>query len=168
MKSRHWLRQPQISPLSYALSKNISRKGPRNRRSLRFPGFPVETCGFGQPHVVLFRENHISGTGESREVGNPGTLLGTNEECGAAPPALDRMPTDPALPRGVCEPHFQNSVPQGRLNLAQDASPGLDLQGRPIPQGRLKIGRDAIMDSLQPSLRDSIMLHDIPRTSVLG
>jgi hypothetical protein len=54
------------------------------------------------------------------------------------------------------------------LNLAQDASPGLDLKGRPVPQGRLKIGRDAILDNLQPSLRDSIMFHDVPRTSVLG
>jgi hypothetical protein len=45
-----------------------------NRRSLGFPGFPVESCGFGQMHVVLFRENHISGGGESCEVGNPGTL----------------------------------------------------------------------------------------------
>jgi hypothetical protein len=32
-----------------------------HRRSLGFPGFPVESCGFGQLHVVLFRENHISG-----------------------------------------------------------------------------------------------------------
>ena len=32
-----------------------------NRRSLGFPGFPVESCGFGQLRVVLFRENHISG-----------------------------------------------------------------------------------------------------------
>jgi hypothetical protein len=63
---------------------------------------------------------------------------------------------------------FPNSVPEGRLNLAQDASPGLDLTGRPSPVGRVKIGREAIMDNLQPSLRDSIMLHDIPRTSVLG
>ena len=63
---------------------------------------------------------------------------------------------------------FPNPVPQGRLNLAQDASPGLDLKGRPVPQGRLKIGRDAILDNLQPSLRDSIMFHDVPRTSVLG
>jgi hypothetical protein len=38
----------------------------------------------------------------------------------------------------------------------------------PVPQGRLKIGRDAILDNLQPSLRDSIMFHDVPRTSVLG
>jgi hypothetical protein len=42
----------------------------------------------------------------------------------------------------------------------------LDLKGRPVPQGRLKIGRDAIL--LQPSLRDSIMFDDVPRTSVLG
>ena len=28
-------------------------------QSLGFPGFPVESCGFGM-HVVLFKENHIS------------------------------------------------------------------------------------------------------------
>ncbi len=57
-------------PMS-TLSKNISRKGPRTCRSLHgtphgkpgragqvgFPGFPVESCGFGQLHVVLFGEN---------------------------------------------------------------------------------------------------------------
>jgi hypothetical protein len=43
-----------------------------HRRSLGFPGFPVEGCGFEQLRVVLFEENHISGTGESCEVGNPG------------------------------------------------------------------------------------------------
>jgi hypothetical protein len=36
------------------------------------------------------------------------------------------------------------------------------------PQRRLKISRDAILDNLQSSLRDSIILHDVPRTSVLG
>jgi hypothetical protein len=35
-----------------------------------------------------------------------------------------------------------------------------------VPKGRLKRGRDAIL--LQPSLRDSIMFLDVPRTSVLG
>jgi hypothetical protein len=63
---------------------------------------------------------------------------------------------------------FPNTVPQGRLNLAQDASPGWDLKGRPVPQGRLEMGRDPILDNRQPSLRDSIILHDVPRTSVLG
>jgi hypothetical protein len=52
---------------------------------------------------------------------------------------------------------FVSLVPQGRLNLAQDASPGLDLNGRPVPQGRLKIGHDAILDNFQPSQRDLIM-----------
>jgi hypothetical protein len=37
-----------------------------------------------------------------------------------------------------------------------------------VPQGRLKIGRDAILNNLQPSLRDSIMFNHVPRTSVLG
>jgi hypothetical protein len=30
------------------------------------------------------------------------------------------------------------------------------------------MGRDAILNNLQPSLRDSISLHHVPRTSVLG
>jgi hypothetical protein len=41
---------------------------PQNCRSLHgtpgqvgFPGFTVESCGFGQLYVVLFRENHIGG-----------------------------------------------------------------------------------------------------------
>jgi len=63
--------------------------------------------------------------------------------------------------RACVRTRFPNSVPQGRLNLAQDASPGLDLGERPVPQGRLKIGRDAILGNLQPSLRDSIMFHDV-------
>jgi hypothetical protein len=32
----------------------------------------------------------------------------------------------------------------------------------PVPQGRLKTGRDATLGNLQPSLRDSIMLHVYP------
>jgi hypothetical protein len=47
----------------------------------RLPGFPVESCGFGQLHVVLFGENHKSGVGESCEVGNPGTLGMTKERA---------------------------------------------------------------------------------------
>jgi hypothetical protein len=35
--------------------------GWENCRSLGFPGFPGGNCGFGQLHVVLFRENHING-----------------------------------------------------------------------------------------------------------
>ena len=52
----------------------------RTADPLGFPGFPVESCGFGQLHVVLFRENHISGAGESCEVGNPGTLRDDKKE----------------------------------------------------------------------------------------
>jgi hypothetical protein len=44
---------------------------------------------------------------------------------------------------------FRNSVPQGRLNLAQDASPGLDSKGRLVPQGRLEVGRGAILNKFQ-------------------
>src|ERR1700730_483705 len=60
------------------------------------------------------------------------------------------------------------TVPKGRLNLAQDASPGLVLKGRPVPKGRLEIGRDAILDNLQTSLRVLIMFRDVPSISVLG
>jgi hypothetical protein len=55
--------------------------------------------------------------------------------------------------------------PAGTAELSPGRSPGLDLQGRQVPQGRLKIGRDAILENLQPSLRDSIMLPDVPRTT---
>jgi hypothetical protein len=44
----------------------------------RLPGFPVESGVFDQLHVVLFKENHISGRGERGEVGNLGTLGMTN------------------------------------------------------------------------------------------
>jgi hypothetical protein len=37
-----------------------------------------------------------------------------------------------------------------------------------VERGRLKINSDAILDNLQPSLRDLIMFRDVPRTSVLG
>jgi hypothetical protein len=60
---------------------HASTKGPWNRRSLGFPGFPVKSCGFGQLHVVLFRENHISGAVESCDVGKPGTLGMTKERA---------------------------------------------------------------------------------------
>jgi hypothetical protein len=52
-----------MSRIRFWGSENISRKGPRNCISLGFHGFPVESCRFGQLHVVLFRENHISGRG---------------------------------------------------------------------------------------------------------
>jgi hypothetical protein len=73
-------------------------KGPRNCRSLGSPGFPVESCGFGQLHVVLFRENHISGAGESCEVGNPGTLLMNERRVWCRTSGARRLPMDPALP----------------------------------------------------------------------
>jgi hypothetical protein len=53
-----------------------------NCGSLGFPGFPVKSCGFDQLRVVLFSENHISGAGESGEVGNSGTLGMTKGRVG--------------------------------------------------------------------------------------
>ena len=44
-----------------------------HRRSLGFPGFPVESCGFGRLRVVLFEENHIRVADESSAAGNPGS-----------------------------------------------------------------------------------------------
>jgi hypothetical protein len=39
----------------------LAGRGRAHRRSLGSPGFPVKSCGFGQLHVVLFKENHIRG-----------------------------------------------------------------------------------------------------------
>ena len=73
-----------------------------------------------------------------------------------------------------CESSIYESSPAGTAELSprtlvlgwiskdDPACPGLPW----VPQGRLKMGRDAIL--LQPSLRDSIMLHAVPRTIVLG
>jgi hypothetical protein len=71
----------------------LSRKGPRNCRSLGFPEFPVESCGFGQMRVVLFRENHISGAGDSCKVGNSASLGMTKEK--------ERFHRERLLDRGV-------------------------------------------------------------------
>ena len=57
-----------------------SQEGSVELQTLGSPRFPVESCGSGQVHVVLFTENHIDGAGESCEVGNPGTLL-MNKMC---------------------------------------------------------------------------------------
>jgi hypothetical protein len=83
-------RRPQISPLRFAPVEmtilfeaefGVSTIGPRDCRSLGSPGFPIESWGFGQMCAVLFKENHISGAGESCEVGNPGTLGMTKERA---------------------------------------------------------------------------------------
>jgi hypothetical protein len=55
--------------------------------------------------------------------------------------------------------------PEGTADLSPGRSPGLDLEGRPVPEGRLKFGGGSILDILQPSLRDLVMLHDVPRTA---
>ena len=61
-----------------------------------------------------------------------------------------------------------NLVPQGRLNLAQDASPGYTMKHDQVPQGRLKVVQDGVAAHFQPSLRDWSSFQIQPRTSVLG
>jgi hypothetical protein len=46
------------------------------------------------------------------------------------------------------------SVPKGRLNLAQDASPGYFIRNDLVPQGRLEVFQDRAATYFQPSLRD--------------
>jgi hypothetical protein len=53
-----WARRPMIS-----LSKNIPRSGPRNCRSLGFPGFPVELGGVGELHAPFLTERRTRGPG---------------------------------------------------------------------------------------------------------
>jgi hypothetical protein len=49
-------------------------------------------------HAACLNESRTRGPVQCSEAGNPGTLLMNNEECGTAPPALDRLAMDPALP----------------------------------------------------------------------
>jgi hypothetical protein len=68
-------KKQQISPLGCALCRKTFPGRVRGTADpSASPDFLVESCRFGQLHVVLFRENHISGAAESGEVGNPGTL----------------------------------------------------------------------------------------------
>jgi hypothetical protein len=60
------------------------------------------------------------------------------------------------------------SVPQGRLNIAQDASPGYIMQHDQVPKGRLKVVQDSDAAYFQPSLRDWSSFRIQPRTIVLG
>jgi hypothetical protein len=76
-------KKPQISsPRCAPVEKHFHERS-AELQTLGYPGFPVENCCFGQIHVVLFKENHISGAGESCEVGNPGTLGMTKERATA-------------------------------------------------------------------------------------
>jgi hypothetical protein len=69
------------------------------------PDFLSRVAASDQLQVVLFRENHLSGAGESGEVGNPGTLLMTQGErrIGLVPrlrrsdPFWDRFPSPSGL-----------------------------------------------------------------------
>ena len=49
-----------------------------HRRSLGFPRFPVEGCGFDHVHVVLFERTTYLVVSKCGEAGNLGTLGMTN------------------------------------------------------------------------------------------
>jgi hypothetical protein len=56
---------------------------------------------------------------------------------GAEGPAVLTLPIQ-------AKPEFgRNQVPKGRLNLAQDASPGFILEHDSVPKGRLKLCQNA-------------------------
>jgi hypothetical protein len=62
---------------------------------------------------------------------------------------------------GCSNQDFRSSVPQGRLNLAQDASPGSIMRHGRVPQGRLKFVQDCLAAYFQPSLRDWSSQHPL-------
>ena len=61
---------------------------------------------------------------------------------------------------------FRNLVPKGRLNLAQDASPGYIKKHDLVPQGRLKEDCVAAHFSRPCGTGSSFKIQ--PRTGVLG
>jgi hypothetical protein len=56
------------------LSKNISRNGPQNCRSLGYPGFPVELGGACELHAPFLTERRTRGIVLCCVAGNPGSL----------------------------------------------------------------------------------------------
>jgi hypothetical protein len=68
--------EPQISPPRYALSKNIPKKGPPNRRSLHCapPDFLWRPVALRICMRLSLRRAAQVDVASQREVGNPGTL----------------------------------------------------------------------------------------------
>jgi hypothetical protein len=60
-----------------------------------------------------------------------------------------------------------NSVPQGRLKVAQDASPGVAIANEPVPQGRLRISQDMVLGWL-PESRKVHSEVEVPQDCILG
>jgi hypothetical protein len=67
---------------SAAPSKIIATKGPLNRRSLGYPGFPVGIGGVGELHAAFLNESRTRGGVQCSEAGNPATLLMTSQKLG--------------------------------------------------------------------------------------
>jgi hypothetical protein len=123
-------------------------------RSLGFPGFPVKSCGFGQLHVVLFRENHISGAVESCDVGNPGTLGMTKKERAAERrgPLPRARAVVGAVGTSISSPFCAKSK---RVTTSQDDKKERVVEGeRPLPGvGQLLGGGDAFSVDHSPFVR---------------
>ncbi len=65
-------------------SKNISRKGPLNCRSLGCPGFPVKLGGVGELHAPFLTERRTRDSVRRGVAGNPGTLGMTKGRANAS------------------------------------------------------------------------------------
>jgi hypothetical protein len=63
-----------IGPAELALISDHLSIGVADRRSLHFPGFPVEPDGFQKVHAAFFDESRTRGHLWCRVVGNPGPV----------------------------------------------------------------------------------------------
>src|ERR1700688_4292990 len=68
----------------------------------------------------------------------------------------------------ACEKSIPKLSPAGTAELSPGRESWGELKGRSSPVGTAGNRPRRILDNLQPSLRDSTMFHDVPRTSVLG
>jgi hypothetical protein len=59
-------------------------------------------------------------------------------------------------------------VPQGRLNLAQDASPGYIMKHDRLPQGRLKVVQDCVAAYFSAVPAGLVVLSNPTQDCVLG
>src|SRR5271156_4933947 len=107
-------------------SKNFSRNGPRNCRSLGFPGFPVELGGVGELHAPFLTERRTRGPVLCGVSVNPGSL-GMTKGTDALPLSIVVLLTnDTANPLWV-------QGPEGRPAKRQPSPEGLGINAEEGP-----------------------------------
>ena len=111
------------------------------------PGFPVRLGGVNELHAAFLIESRTRCHGWGRAVGNPGSFAFFAK--GGIPRILIPTVAWPTLCKErkgwATHPPVQDSVPKGRLRVAQHAVLGRVYERGPVPKGRLRVAQHAVL-----------------------